>query len=54
MFAVGLQFVLFAILGWCLFSPSANRTIPMIVFIVLMILWLVGALGVSAGWFGAH
>lgn len=34
-------FVLFAILGWCLFVPgTAARMVLMVVFIVLMILWL--------------
>lgn len=35
------EFVLFAILGWCVFAPPANKLVPTIVFVVLMILWLV-------------
>lgn len=38
------EFVLFAILGWVAFAPPVNppgRTVLMIVFFVLMILWLV-------------
>lgn len=34
-------FILFAILGWCVFVPNTGaRTVLMIVFIVLMVLWL--------------
>ena len=44
-----LMFVLLAILGWAVFSPTApggqGRMILMIIFIVLMILWLVLGLG---------
>lgn len=37
-------FVLFAILGWCVFVPgSPARTVLLIVFIVLMILWLLAS-----------
>jgi hypothetical protein len=33
--------ILFAILGWCVFvSSTPARTVLMIVFIVLMLLWL--------------
>jgi hypothetical protein len=38
------EFVLFGILGWVAFAPPVNppgRTILMILFFVLMILWLV-------------
>jgi uncharacterized membrane protein (DUF106 family) len=53
MFAIGLQFVLFAILGWCVFAPPANnKLVLMVVFVVLMVLWAVGTVGTSAGWFG--
>lgn len=54
MLGVGLEFVLFAILGWCVFSPPQGnaRMVVMIVFIVLMILWLVGIFttGNAMGW----
>lgn len=42
------QFILFAILGWVAFTAPQTgnaRTILMIVFVVLMVLWL--AAGVS-------
>lgn len=50
MLGVGLEFVLFAILGWCVFSPPANKMVLMIVFVVLMILWVVGFGASAAGW----
>jgi predicted membrane channel-forming protein YqfA (hemolysin III family) len=45
------EFLLFAILGWCVFAtPPAGqgRTVLMIVFVVMMVIWLV------AGIFGWH
>lgn len=49
--AIGLEFVLFAILGWCVFvspPPGGNgRLVLMILFIILMILWLVAG---ATGW----
>lgn len=39
------EFVLFAILGWVVFSywpaPPPSKMILMIIFVVLMVLWLV-------------
>jgi hypothetical protein len=45
------EFVLFAILGWCVFSPPPQKLIPMIVFVVLMVLWvLAGVTGYAIPW----
>lgn len=34
-------FILFAILGWCVFAPATGaRTVLLVVFVVLMVLWL--------------
>jgi RsiW-degrading membrane proteinase PrsW (M82 family) len=40
-------FILFAILGWAVFaSPQGNgRTVLMIVFVVMLVLWLLQGLG---------
>lgn len=40
------EFVLFALLGWCVFVPgsSANKVV-MIIFIVLMVVWIALSLG---------
>lgn len=44
-----LEFVLFGILGWVAFAPPANRIVPMVIFIVLMVLWVIaGATGYSS------
>ncbi len=47
------EFILFAILGWVAFAPPVNppgRTVLMILFFVLMILWLVvGVTGFNMG-----
>lgn len=41
-----LEFILFGILGWCVFAPPANRMVLMVIFIVLMVLWVIaGATG---------
>lgn len=40
-----LAFVLFAILGWVVFAPPANRIVPLVVFVVLMVVWLLQGLG---------
>lgn len=39
------EFILLSILGWMVFAAPANKTVLMVVFIVLMVLWLV--LGVT-------
>lgn len=38
-------FLLFAILGWAVFAPPANRMILMVIFIVMMAIWLLQGLG---------
>lgn len=40
-------FILFAILGWCVFAPPAGqtRTVIMIVFTIMLVLWLLVGLG---------
>lgn len=46
-----LTFILFAILGWAVFAsppPGNSRTVLMIVFIVLMVLWIAaGVTGIN-------
>jgi uncharacterized membrane protein YtjA (UPF0391 family) len=46
---MGLDFILFLILGLVVFVPLAGnaRLVAMIVFVVIMVLWLVGGF---AGW----
>ena len=42
-----LTFILFLILGWVVFAaptPGQTRTVLMIVFIVLMVLWVVAGI----------
>jgi len=50
------EFVLFAILGFCVFAPPGEgnfRLVLMIVFIVLMVIWIAlgfGPIVSSGGW----
>ncbi len=50
------EFVLFAILGFCVFAPPQGnaRLVLMIVFIVLMVIWIALGAGplVGHGWSG--
>ncbi len=44
------EFILFAILGWCVFVEAPPRMVLMIIFVVLMVLWLVvGVTGFDVG-----
>jgi hypothetical protein len=38
----GLEWILFAILGWCVFKPPADKMLIMVIYVVIMIFWLVG------------
>ena len=52
-----LEFILFAILGWCVFgTPPAGqgRIVLLVVFVVLMILWLLNGLGTLTIPYGGH
>lgn len=45
------EFLLFAILGWVEFAPPANRIVPMVIFVVLMVLWVIaGFTGFAIPW----
>lgn len=48
----GMEWILFAILGWCVFKPPQDKLLITVVFVVLMILWLIGFGAIQSGWVG--